>query len=168
MFDYFYISICVICFIIIKYYGNIKDNSDYNDQIVYHNLPIDVVNIVLSYNGSVKLRNGKYMTQIEKNDPRYDLLRRISRVIFLVNTRDCFVFEVSFSNKSILRKSGWRCLTCWKGNRGYYEADSAPVIRIYEDLNMSDSEWDSETEPEWDSETDSEWDSETEEYINSR
>jgi hypothetical protein len=55
-----------------------------------------------------------------------------------------------------------------KGIRGYYEADSAPVIRIYEDLNMSDSEWDSETEPEWDSETDSEWDSETEEYINSR
>jgi hypothetical protein len=73
----------------------------------YNNFPIDIINIILSYNGTIKLRNGKYMNQIQKNDPRCDLISRISRGVLLVNSISFFTFEVVFSNKAILQKSGW-------------------------------------------------------------
>jgi hypothetical protein len=73
----------------------------------YNNFPIDIINIILSYNGTIKLRNGKYMNQIEKKDPRYDLISRISRGVFLVNKISFFSFEVVLSNNTILKKKGW-------------------------------------------------------------
>jgi hypothetical protein len=74
---------------------------------MYHNLPIDIINIILSYNGAIKIRNGKYMNQIEKKDPRYDLISRIPRGFLLVNSISVFTFEVVFSNKAILQKTSW-------------------------------------------------------------
>lgn len=44
-------------------------------------LPEDIVHHILSYNGVLKLRNGKYMGQISKSDKRYELLLKIRRVI---------------------------------------------------------------------------------------
>ena len=43
------------------------------------NLPIDIIHHILSYNGILKLRNGKYMGQISKSDKRYELLLSIRR-----------------------------------------------------------------------------------------
>ena len=43
------------------------------------NLPNEIVSIILSYEGSMKERNGKYMKQIEKHDKRYNLLRTIPK-----------------------------------------------------------------------------------------
>lgn len=40
-------------------------------------LPSDIVKEIADYTGIVKIRNGKYMTQIAKTDPRYDILKTI-------------------------------------------------------------------------------------------
>ena len=37
-------------------------------------LPRDIINIILEFQGYHVFRHGKYMIQIDKNDPRYELL----------------------------------------------------------------------------------------------
>lgn len=45
----------------------------------YQSLPLDTVHRILSFNDTVKLRNGKYMGQISKSDYRYEMLLEIPR-----------------------------------------------------------------------------------------
>jgi len=46
-----------------------------NMNAIFANLPEDIVRNILSYQGAIKYRAGKYMDQLSPNDPRYELLR---------------------------------------------------------------------------------------------
>ena len=43
---------------------------------VFEKLPMELIDIILNYNGSIKLRNGVYINQIPRNDTRYELLKQ--------------------------------------------------------------------------------------------
>jgi hypothetical protein len=49
-----------------------------NVSPLFQYLPLEIVNIIISYDGSLKYRNGQYVNQISKTDSRYQLLLHIS------------------------------------------------------------------------------------------
>ena len=49
--------------------------------MLFSYLPTDIIHYILSYNETLKHRNGKYMGQISKSDKRYELLLKIPRKI---------------------------------------------------------------------------------------
>lgn len=69
-------------------------------------LSTKTIHHILSYNGTKKLRNGKFMGQIPPTDERYKLLRNIPKMIqkqpdlpFVPDGHMAFIFHVLFTNK---------------------------------------------------------------------
>jgi hypothetical protein len=63
--------------------------------MLFSSLPTDIIHNILSYNGTLKLRNGKYMGQISKSDKRYELLLKISRKIYKICTNYAYFVKVN-------------------------------------------------------------------------
>ena len=49
---------------------------------ILNKLPLEIVDLIQGYKGEQKLRNGKYMRQIPKNDPRYKIFH--NTLLFVV------------------------------------------------------------------------------------
>ena len=60
---------------------NIKIVADTPLVMLFSSLPTDIIHHILSYIGTLKHRNGKYMGQISTSDKRYELLLKIARII---------------------------------------------------------------------------------------
>jgi hypothetical protein len=51
------------------------------------NIPNDLLDIILEYDGRIKYKNGMYVNIIHKNDERYDIIRPlISKKIEIMKT----------------------------------------------------------------------------------
>ena len=65
------------------------------------NIPKDILDIILEYDGRIKYRNGKYVNVIHQNDERYDVIRPVmnKKMIIMENTNingTDFYFEFGF------------------------------------------------------------------------
>ncbi len=48
---------------------------------IFKYLPMEVIQIIIKYDGKIKYRNGVFVNQIMKNDHRYKLLLNVPRII---------------------------------------------------------------------------------------
>lgn len=65
---------------------------------LYQNLPSEIVNIILSYDGKIKYRKGKYTNQIEKTDKRCILLQKIPQPLIINNHFQILLLNISSKN----------------------------------------------------------------------
>jgi hypothetical protein len=67
---------------------------------MFQRLPIEIIKKIMQYDGRFKYQNGRFISQISKNDNRYTLLSKIPRA---TEKRHTAVFEfysiVFFNNK---------------------------------------------------------------------
>ena len=57
-------------------------------------LPREIIRHILSYSNAFKIRNGKYIGQIPKNDRRYNLLQKIPRQIITGIENYCYYVKM--------------------------------------------------------------------------
>jgi len=80
---------------------------------IFSNFPIDIVYNILTYTNHVKLRNGKTMFQIPKNDPRINMLLEKYR---LINELDMYTPKVRLLNDNHYIRSGYATIKVEKNH----------------------------------------------------
>ena len=72
---------------------------------LFSKIPIDILQLILQFDGSLKKRNGVYMNQIPIQDERYKLLRSIPRKEFFgtsLNERRLFLVNNTIMNETFV------------------------------------------------------------------
>lgn len=59
---------------------------------IFGKLPLELIGLVLSYDGIYKLRNGVFMKQFAKNDLRYDLFDMIPKPKVSITSSFTFIY----------------------------------------------------------------------------
>jgi len=69
---------------------------------VWKKTPIDIVDKIVRYTGKMRLRNGIFMNQIDQDDIRYVVVRKIPEKIYtydpISNTHNSYVYFTPFKN----------------------------------------------------------------------
>jgi hypothetical protein len=69
----------------------------------FSKLPIEIINIIINYTDVVVYRNGKYLNRINKNDKRYDVIKKRRLPIYFGQYRWMFYFPIyNCTNKCAL------------------------------------------------------------------
>jgi len=74
--------------------------------MLFSSLPTDIIHHILSYNGTLKLRNGKYMNQIAQDDDRYQMLLTMPQIVpYLYYTQHGYLMISDTRNKIYCEKT---------------------------------------------------------------
>lgn len=68
----------------------------------FSELPVEIIDKILSYNGSIKYRNGKFMNQISKTDQRYHVLLTTIPKYYFCEQYDTFGILIDFIHPNIV------------------------------------------------------------------
>ena len=63
-------------------------------MFIFSELPLELIQNIISYNGRLKYRSGKWMDQIDKKDPRYQLYNTIPPHYLTVNKENLFKITI--------------------------------------------------------------------------
>ena len=89
---------------------------------IFQGLPQDLLHIILSYNGTIKYRNGMYMNQLSNDDARYGRLLSIKQPIYHTYTtrHSHSTIPITIENRRV-SYSYSACIPCFykNGNRNY-------------------------------------------------
>jgi len=62
-------------------------------MVDFSQLPIELINIIINYTDVVVYRNGKYLNRIQKNDKRYDVIKKRQLPVWFGPNRRIFYFR---------------------------------------------------------------------------
>lgn len=104
---------------------------------MFNKLPIDIVNRVLEYDGSIKYRFGVYMDQINVHDEKYDNLKEITNNKYnIANTikmyyglKNPYYMEIYIHNKDNMK---------FGVIYDYYYKSNEFMISVYKDISKTD------------------------------
>ena len=104
---------------------------------MFNKLPIDIVNRVLEYDGSIKYRFGVYMDQINVHDEKYDNLKEITNNKYnIANTikmyyglKNPYYMEIYIHNKDNIK---------FGVIYDYYYISNEFMISVYKDISKTD------------------------------
>lgn len=69
-------------------------------MINYGNLPIEIINKIINYTNIVVYRYGKYMDRINKNDDRYNIIKKRRLPILFGKNKWIFCFTTLYDGKN--------------------------------------------------------------------
>lgn len=74
-----------------------QETKDSLDSLPFDSLPIEIINKIINYTGVVTFYKGKYYNRIQKDDPRYTMLKHIIKLPHIVEESSGYLNNTSYS-----------------------------------------------------------------------